>query len=156
VDEREPAEICIGNYRGPLRDVLLGIDEADLTGAVIELDGAPSDELKALVEERTRSHPQLAEANRKAGGKVILGFSIGGGPLSLPIEGTNLREVVAMLDHHAEPEVAIGLKVVKEDVCLIDAPDVGGSEMWVSHSLSPNARKALIGALGEGLVVAPD
>lgn len=146
-------EIELGYYKGPLERVLAGLADSRLEGAVLELDGE-SKELLAFVEERTRDRPDLAEANRR---RMQRRFRIGpisfgaGCYLELPIEGDTLAVLREMLERHADPEIAIELNVRDDDGYLIEAPDLGYNEIWVSRRLPEHSVEALRAALGDGL-----
>lgn len=56
-----------------------------------------------------------------------------------------------MLERHADPEIAIELNVRDDEGYLVEAPDVGYNEIWVSRRLPPHAVDALRAALGAGL-----
>jgi hypothetical protein len=132
--------------------VLAGLQRARLDGAILELDGS-AEELHDLVDAHTASRPDLAEANRRARhGKFRLGpIAFGCGPLQLPIEGNNLAELRALLNRHADPEIAIELDVRDSDGYLVQAPDVGDNEIWVSSRLPKESVEALRAALSEKL-----
>ena len=133
--------------------MLAGLEDARLEGAVLELDG-DSEELVAFVEERTRDRPDLAEANRgHTRGRFRLGpiaFGVGR-HLVLPIEGDTFAVLRDMLERHAGPEIAIELRVRDEEGYLVEAPDVGDNDIWVSRRLPAHAVEALRAALGDGL-----
>jgi hypothetical protein len=146
-------EIELGYYKGPLERVLAGLEHAGLEGAVLELDG-DSKELHAFVEERTRERPDLAEANRlrmrrrhRIGPIVVRRAWY----LELPIEDDTLAVLRDMLERHADPEIAMELGVRDDDGYLVEAPDVGYNEIWVSRRLPEPAADALRAALGDGL-----
>ncbi len=149
--ERTKADVSLGCYRGPLDRVLAGIDGAGLAGATLALSGDAPSELEAFVEERSRLHPELGEPNRRARGRKVLGITWSEGPLRFPIEGTNVQDLIAMLERYADPEIAYELEVEDAGGALISAPDVGDNEIWVSGQLSTDSRQALIEALGDGL-----
>ena len=69
----------------------------------------------------------------------------------LPIEPDTLRIIRDMLEHHADPEIAIELQVRDDEGCLIWAPDAGNNEIWVSRRLPEQDVSALRAALGDGL-----
>ena len=56
-----------------------------------------------------------------------------------------------MLKRHADPEIAIELNVRDDDGYLVEAPDVGYNEIWVSRRLPEHSAEALRAALGDGL-----
>lgn len=56
-----------------------------------------------------------------------------------------------MLESHADPEIAIELCVRDGEGYLVEAPDVGYNEIWVSRRLRQDAVEALRAALGDGL-----
>jgi hypothetical protein len=130
------------------------MQRAGLDGAILELDGT-AEELRRLVEARTEGRPDLAEANRRAGhGRVRFGpIALGGGPLKLqlPIEGDNLADLRTLLERHADPEIAVELAVRDSDGYLVEAPDVGDNEIWVSDRLPTESVQALRAALGANL-----
>jgi hypothetical protein len=134
--------------------VLAGLQRAHLDGAILELDGS-AEELHKLADARTHSRPDLAKANRRARqSKFRLGpIAFGGGPrkLQLPIEGDNLAELRTLLERHAEPEIAIELNVRDGDGYLVQAPDVGDNDIWVSSRLPKQSIEALRATLGENL-----
>jgi hypothetical protein len=147
------ADISLGYYRGPLDAVLVGMQQAQLDGAILELDGSAK-ELHELVGARTATRPDLAEPNRPARhGRLRLGPIRFGAErlLRLPIEGDNLAQVRALLDRHADPEIAIELLVRDSDGYLIEAYDVGDNDIWVSSRLPEASIEALRAALGENL-----
>jgi hypothetical protein len=147
------ADISLGYYRGPLDAVLEGVQHAQLEGAILELDGS-AEELHELVGARTATRPDLAEPNRRARhGKFRLGPIRFGGErlLQLPIEGDNLAQLRALLDRHADPEIAIELLVRDSDGYLIEAYDVGDNDVLVSSRLPEASIEALRAALGQNL-----
>jgi DNA-binding NarL/FixJ family response regulator len=133
--------------------VLAGLEQAQLEGAILELDG-DSKELHRFVDERTRDRPDLVEANRrraKAGfrlGPIAFGWNR---YLQLPIEGGTLAALRTLLQTHADPEIAIELSVRDDEGYLVEAPDVGYNEIWVSRRLPQHSVEALRAALGDGL-----
>jgi hypothetical protein len=151
--EKGAFEIELGYYKGPLERVLAGLEDAQLEGAVLELDGE-SEELRAFIDERTRARPDLAEANRRSTDPKHRV-----GPLSfgrnrsreLPIEADTFAALRDMLERHADPEIAIELGVRDDEGHLVEAPDVGDNAIWVSRRLPAHAVEALRAALGEGL-----
>jgi DNA-binding NarL/FixJ family response regulator len=147
------ADISLGYYRGPLDAVLVGLQHARLDGAILEVDGS-AEELYDLVDARTASRPDLAEANRRARhGRFRLGPIAFGAErlLQLPIEGDNLAQLHALLGRHADPEIAIELLVRDSDGYLIEAYDVGDNDILVSSRLPQASMEALRTALGENL-----
>jgi hypothetical protein len=148
--DRGDCDLDLGYYRGPLERLLGGLEALGLEGAVIELDG-DSDEMQALAESRTRSRPDLAEANRLARGRRIGPIIFGRGPTVLPIEADTLPKLRSMLERHADPEIAIELNVRDTGGYLVQAPDVGDNEIWVSSRLQPAAIDALRATLAENL-----
>jgi hypothetical protein len=93
--------------------------------------------------------PALVEANRTAfyGSSRFLFIRFERGPLSLPIEGSNLADLREFLEYHADPEVAMEVRVRD----LVEAPDVGDNEIWVSTRLPDESVQALRAALGDNL-----
>ena len=144
------AAISIGYYRGPLERVLIGLAQAPLEGAVLRLDGESS-ELAEFVDARASRHPELAEANKLARGWTFGPVTFSEGDWHLPIEGDNVERVHAMMEHHADPEIAICLYVEDAHGELVAAPDVGDNEIWVSERLPQAALDAIRRALGTGL-----
>jgi hypothetical protein len=147
----EEAQISIGYYRGPVEDVLSGIHDARLEGAVLELDALSSDQLYAFIDERTAGRPDLAEQNRAVRhGKFRIG-PVTFGPFMhvLPIEGGNVSDLRALMGR--TPIDILELNVLLEDRYLVEAPDVGDNEIWVSEDLSPESVTALRAALGDKL-----
>ena len=145
------AEISIGYYRGPVEDVLTGIDRAALRGAVLEIEAFDSAELYELVEARTANRPDLAEENRQVRyGKFRIG-PIKFGPLALvlPVEAQNVAELLALVKSNVV--AVLELNVRAEDRYLVMAPDVGDNEIWVSRDLPADSVAALRNALGSGL-----
>lgn len=147
------ADISLGYYRGPLDAVLVGLQRARLDGAILELDGT-AEELHDLVDARTASRPDLAEANRHARqGRFRFGPIEFGADrlLQLPIEGDALAQLHALLERHADPEIAIELLMRDTDGYLIEAYDVGDNDIFVSGRLPEASIEALRAALGENL-----
>jgi hypothetical protein len=146
-------ETELGYYKGPLERVLAGLEDARLEGAILELDGG-SDELRAFIEERTRNRPDLVEANRRrAEPRYRLGpLSFGPDHIrELPIEPDTFALLRDMLERHAASEIAIELGVRDDEGYLVEAPDVGDNDIWISRRLPPHAVEALRAALGDGL-----
>jgi hypothetical protein len=142
-------DVRLGYYRGDLDGILRGLDAANLQGAVLELDGSAV-QLFDFVEERTQAYPRLLARNRKVRGSIRrwLVFILGGGMLALPIEGDNLHALRVLAREFADPEIAICLSVRDRDGrLLVDAPDIGDSEVWVSSRLPVNATQAIRTAL---------
>jgi hypothetical protein len=129
---------------------MIALEALDLEGAVIELDG-DSKEMQELAEVTTRSRPDLAEANRLARGRRIGPITFRRGPTVLLIESGTLEKLRSMLERHADPEIAIELGVRDEQGDLVQAPDVGDNEIWVSRRLPPAAIEALCRTLGDDL-----
>lgn len=130
-----------------------GLQRARLDGAILELDGT-APELHDLVDARTATRPDLAEVNHRARhGRFRLGPVAFGAErlLQLPIERDNLAEVHALLERHADPEIAIELLVRDSDGYLIEAYDVGDNDIFVSSRLPEASIEALRSALGENL-----
>ena len=155
--DRAACDISLGNYRGPLDAALAGLQRARLDGAMLELDGG-SRELSSFVQARSASRPELAEANRRARqGRFRLGpIVIGGSALMLPIEGDNLAQLRVVLERHHDWDIAIELNVRDNDGYLIEAPDVGDNEIWVSSRLPKESISALRAALAGNLRASPD
>ena len=132
----DEADIEIGYYEGPLVSLIAGLQDARLEGSLLGLDG-DSRELKSLIKARTANRPDLKETK----GRLRW----------LPIEHDTLRIIRDMLEHHADPEIAIELRVRDDEGCLVWAPDAGYNEIWVSRRLPERAVGALRAALGDGL-----
>ena len=145
--------MSLGYFRGTLDTVLAAIQDAGLEGAVLELDGAPSEELFDFAEELTADDPDLRTANHHAryGGWRLGPIRFGGGPVYIPVSDENIGRLRAMGDRHAEMEIAFALRVLAGKETLVDAPDVGDNEIWVSRRLSARAVEAIRTALGSGL-----
>src|SRR4051794_12040259 len=62
-EEPESDEISLGYYRGSLDAVLTALERANLDGAVLELDGAPTDDTHDFAEAQTADRPDLLEKN---------------------------------------------------------------------------------------------
>jgi hypothetical protein len=148
-------DFSLGYYQGALDEVLAALQQAHLEGAILELDGS-ANELHDLVEECTAARPDLGEANHRARvGSFRLGpIKFGGGPCLLPIEGDNLARLRALLERHADPDIAFELRVRDADGYLVDAPDVGDNEIWVSNRLPDESVQAFRAVLGENLSAA--
>src|SRR4051812_987274 len=144
----DEAEELIGCFVGDLDTLLAAIDRAEFQEAVLVLDGDPSHEVTEFVLERSKWDSALSEANRQAAGKRKLGVTFGTRPLQLPIEGTNVRDLLALSQHHAEPEIAICIEVTRGAKTLVSAPDIGDNEIWVNANLGEQQRTAFIKALG--------
>src|SRR3954454_24729508 len=149
----EQDHLSLGYYRGPLERVLAAIQAAGLRDAILELDGSPSEELFDFAEEVTANDVALRERNRHArsGGRRIGPVVFGGGPLYVPVADATLSRLRDMTERHAEPEIAIALRVLAGEHVLLDAPDVGDNEIWVSRRLSAEAVEAMLAALGSVL-----
>lgn len=65
--------------------------------------------------------------------------------------GDNLAQLRALLEQHADPEIAIELRVVDAEGWLVEAPDVGDNEIWVSTRLPTESIEALRTALSGNL-----
>jgi hypothetical protein len=69
----------------------------------------------------------------------------------LPLQGTNLTELRALAEHHAEPEVADHLAVYRGDELLLTAHDAGDGEVYISRALPTRTVQELLGRLGDAL-----
>ena len=136
--------------------VLAALQHARFDGAVLELDGSSKD-LYVLVDQRSAARPEIAEANRRVreGTRRLGPITFGGGSLQLPIEGDNLAALRLLLERHADPEIATELKVRDEHGCLVEAPDVGDNDIWVSSRLTRESTEALRSALSKHLLIPP-
>ena len=152
MDDEIP-DLSLGYYRGPLDDVLAALHQARFQNAVLELGGDPSDELHAFADELTPDDPYLQEKNRRAryGTRRIGPLVLGVGPLYLPIREETFPRLLEMSDRHAEPEIAIHLRVLDPEGPLVDAPDVGDNEIWVSPRLPKESIEAIRAVLGDRL-----
>jgi hypothetical protein len=146
----DDCDIELGYYRGSLERLFSGLEAMNLDGAIIELDG-DSEEMSQLAEARTCSRPELAEANRRARGRRIGPFVFGFGSTALPLEQDTVAKLRSMLDRHADPEIAIEVTVRDEYGDLVQAPDIGDNEIWVSRRLQSASIDALRSALGDEL-----
>src|SRR3954454_10800588 len=146
----EQDHLSLGYYRGPLERVLAAIQAAGLRDAVLELDGDPSEELFDFAEEVTANDVELREKNRvgRTGRRRRGPFVFGGGPLHIPVNDATLARLREMTDRHADPEIAIALRVLAGAHVILDAPDVGDNEIWVSRRLSAEAVEAIRTELG--------
>jgi hypothetical protein len=152
--DADDLDLRLGAFDGDLDRLLEGLDAAALDGALLELDGSAV-ELHDFIEERSRNEAQLLERNlsaRKAY-RRIGPFIFGGRCLALPIEGENLRQLRALAQGFAEPEIAVCLSVRDRDgTLLIEAPDIGDDEVWVnSRRVNSASIDALRDALGSSL-----
>ena len=148
----QDADISIGYYRGPLDALLIGLENAQLEGALIELDGGAA-ELEALIDERTAAYPDLVAHNRRArDGVWRLGpiIFMEGAP-TMPIENDPVAAVRALLEGHADPEIAFHVTVRDSDGYLLEAHDVGDNVILVSPRLPEASVEAIRTALGENL-----
>jgi DNA-binding NarL/FixJ family response regulator len=148
----QDANISIGYYRGPIDALLIGLENSQLKGALIELDGG-ADELHALIDERTAGYPELIAHNERARNGV---WRLG--PImfvdrvpTMPIENDNIAAVRALLETHADPEIAFHVSVRDRDGYLLGAHDVGNNVILVSPRLPETAVEAIRAALGENL-----
>jgi hypothetical protein len=152
----EDATMSIGYYRGPLDTVLAAIEAARLEGALIELDG-DDPELAKLIDECCAAYPELvAENERWRHGRVRIGpFKFHGADDAManvmPIEGDNLARVRALLAQTDDAGIAFQVAVRDGRGYLVEAPDVGDGEIWVSARLSAAAVEAMRIALGADL-----
>ena len=142
--------LSLGYYRGPLRRVLAALDQPALEGALLELDGDPSEELLTFAEELTADDPDLQRVTHDARhGTWRLGpISFGSKPLLLPLGPGVLDRLQAMCEHHADPEIALALRVLDATGTLVDAPDVGDNEIWVTSRVDEQTTSAVQAALG--------
>lgn len=69
----------------------------------------------------------------------------------LPLDSTNLAELRALAERHAEPEVADHLAVYSGDDLLLWAPDAGDGEVWLARALPQRTLERLRLALGGAL-----
>jgi hypothetical protein len=148
----DDADIELGHYRGPLDTLLEGLQNAGLDGALLELDGG-ADRLDELIDERTAGYPELAAHNKVAReGEWRLGpIRFGGGEPTIPIEGDNIAAVRALLEDHADEEIAFHVSVRDEQGYLLEAPDAGDNVIFVSSRLPDSAVNAIRAALGPNL-----
>jgi hypothetical protein len=149
--EEDFPERSIGYYRGPVDAVLEGIECARIEGALLELDAAGFDDFEGFVDAATSARPDLRERNkRRREGKLRIGpLVIGGTPAMLvPIEA-----VAAFRERLARgPYVLVmHLAVIDDEGHLVDAPDVGDNEIWVSERLSDDSVRRLRETLGDRL-----
>jgi len=149
----EAFDLSLGYFRGSLDSVLTAIQHAGLEDAVLELEGAPSEELFDFAEELTADDPDLRRRNHHArhGGWRLGPIHFGGGPLYVPVSDENVARLREIADRHAAVEIAFELRVLAGDETLLCAPDVGDNEIWVSRRLSGRAVAAIRTALGSGL-----
>jgi hypothetical protein len=152
-EEPESDEISLGYYRGSLDAVLTALERANVDGAVLELDGAPTDDIHDFAEAQTADRPDLLEKNLYArnGWFQNRWIKLGGGCLFVPSRREVIRGLLELSEHHAEPEIAIGLRVFDEHGTLVDAPDVGDNEIWVSPRLDADSVAAMRSVLADGL-----
>ena len=153
MEDPDPDEISLGYYRGSLDAVLVALERADLDGAVLELDGDPSDEIYDLAEAETADRQDLLEKNRSArrGWFQNRWIKLGGGSLFLPARPDVIRRLIELSERHAGPEIAFHLQVLAGDHVLVDAPDVGDNEICVSPRLDAAAVDAMREVLADGL-----
>jgi hypothetical protein len=152
----EEATNSIGYYRGPLDAVLAAIEAARLEGALIELDG-DDPELSKLVDEACAGYPELIAENelwrhgRRRIGPITFYGADDPSATVMPIEGDNLARVRALLANTDEPAIAFHVNVRDDRGYLIEAPDVGDNEIWLSERVPPGAVQAICATLGERL-----
>jgi hypothetical protein len=149
--EEDFPERSIGYYRGPVDPVLTGIQHAHIEGALLEVDAAGGDEFDRFLEAQTSTHPEVHERNRRRReGKWRIGpFVIGGDSAMLvPIDAVAaFRELLA----RGPFTLVMHLAVIDDEGYLVDAPDVGDNEIWVSDRLPAESIEALRAALGDRL-----
>jgi hypothetical protein len=69
----------------------------------------------------------------------------------LPLAGTNLADLRALAERHAEPEVTDHLAVYRGDDLLLSAHDAGDGDVQVARALPEQTVERLRLALGEAL-----
>jgi hypothetical protein len=148
----EDADVELGYYRGPLDALLEGLQNAGLDGALIELDGG-AEALEALIDERSAPYPDLVANNKRArDGIWRLGFfRIVDRTEAMPIEGDNIAAVRALLEDHADEEIAFHVNVRDSQGYLLEAHDAGNNVILVSSRLPDSALRAIRAALGPNL-----
>src|SRR4051812_28858023 len=106
----------------------MGLDKA-----VLELDGN-SEGLNAIAGETTETFPDVAAANARARSKQwkFGPFTLRGGDLRIPIGERSVARLIELLGRSAEPEVATWIRVFDSRGLLLDAPDIGDNDIWVS------------------------
>lgn len=150
-EEPRDCDVVLGYYRGTLERLVEALIAARLEGAMLELSGAADDELYDLLDGRTAHDPELAAANRKSRETFRIGpITFGCGPGLLPIEGDNL-ERLRLLCARNEPFGVIEVNVRDDRGYLVQAPDIGDNEMWVSDRLSAETIERMRATLGDDL-----
>ena len=73
----------------------------------------------------------------------------------LPLSGSNLVELRAIAERHAEPEICDHLAVYRNGEILLTAPDAGDGEVFVVRSLPESVVLRLKESLGDALRTVP-
>lgn len=123
--------------------LLRAIDEVMPKGAVLCLEGTSIvDEVAAFLDARQPVDRPAIEANTLWPKPRFF---------HLPLSGTNLAELRALSEHHAEPEVADHLVVYRDADVLVWAHDAGAGYVTVSRFLPEETVERFRSSLGGAL-----
>ena len=123
--------------------LLRAIDEVMPEGAVLCLEGTSIvDEVAAFLDTRQPVDPPAVEANTLWPKPRLF---------HLPLSGTNLAELRALAEHHAEPEVADHLVVYRDRDVLLWAHDAGAGYVTASRFLPEETVERFRSSLGGAL-----
>jgi hypothetical protein len=133
--------VTIG-YVTDLYALLRALDETMPPDAILYVEGTSfAPEIKAFLSSRHAPPRKIAPGTIYPRPKTF----------HLPLTGTNLADLRALAERHAEPEVADHLAVYRGDELLLSAYDAGDGEVQIARSLPAPTVERLRLALGEAL-----
>jgi hypothetical protein len=137
------AESVIVGYVSDFYALLRAIEETMPKDAVLCLEGTtPASDVVAFLEQRAAPAPARIDPNTLWPKPKFFHISLA---------GTNLTDLRAVADHHAEPEIANHLVVYRAGQVLLWAHDAGSGYVALASSLGEQTIERLREALGDAL-----
>jgi hypothetical protein len=141
--ELDEAEARVVGYVTDLYELLRAIDDVMPKDAVLYVEGTSiAAEVVEFLDARQAADPQLVEPNTLWPRPRVF---------HLPLSGTNLGDLRALAEAHAEPEVASHLVVYRGPQVLLWAHDAGAGYVQLSHSLPEEMIEAFQNSLGNAV-----
>jgi hypothetical protein len=139
---RDNESVTIGHV-ADLYALLRALDETMPPDAILYLEGTSfAPEIRDFLS--SRHAPQSREV---APGTILPRPET----FHLPLTGTNLADLRALAEQHAEPEVTDHLAVYRRDELLLSAYDAGDGDVQVARTLPEQTIGRLRLALGDAL-----
>lgn len=136
-------DAAVLGYVSDLYALLRAIDETMPTDATLYVEGTSI----------ARAVEEFLTARQAAAWREVEPNTISPKPRTfhLPLQGTNLAELRAIADRHAEPEVCSHLVVYRGDDVLLWAHDPGSGYVELARSLPEDRTSRFRAALGAAL-----